>query len=53
MLKHLLFPLLAGSATLFAQGQPSGQRFTAEEYISEWKEAVSYTHLTLTTSDLV
>ncbi|MBP7155849.1 MAG: glucosaminidase domain-containing protein [Flavobacteriales bacterium] len=38
MLKHLLFPLLAGSATLFAQGQPSGQRFTAEEYISEWKE---------------
>lgn len=37
MFKHFIFPLLV-SAPLFAQGQPSGQRFTAEEYIAEWKE---------------
>lgn len=38
MYKHLLIPLLFLATSLFAQGQPSGQRFTAEEYISEWKE---------------
>ena len=38
MYTHLLLPLLFLVTSLFAQGQPSGQRFTAEEYISEWKE---------------
>jgi len=39
MFKTLFLPLFAMLATaLYAQGQPPGQRFTAEEYISEWKE---------------
>jgi LysM repeat protein len=39
MFKALLLPLAVMLVTaLSAQGQPPGQRFTAEEYISEWKE---------------
>ena len=39
MFKTCLLPLALVLATaLSAQGQPPGQRFTAEEYIGEWKE---------------
>ena len=39
MFKTIHLPLAVVLATaLSAQGQPPGQRFTAEEYISEWKE---------------
>lgn len=39
MFKTIILPLSVVLATaLSAQGQPPGQRFTAEEYISEWKE---------------
>ncbi len=39
MFKTILLPFSVVLATaLSAQGQPPGQRFTAEEYISEWKE---------------
>ncbi|MBL7951904.1 MAG: glucosaminidase domain-containing protein [Flavobacteriales bacterium] len=39
MFKTIILPLSVVLATaLSAQGQPPGQRFTPEEYISEWKE---------------
>lgn len=42
MLHKFLLPLGVVLATaLSAQGQPPGQRFTAEEYISEWKEVAT------------
>lgn len=42
MLQRIILPLGVVFATaLSAQGQPPGQRFTAEEYISEWKEVAT------------
>ncbi len=39
MFKTCCLPFLSLLVTpLLAQGQPSGQRFTAEEYIAEWKD---------------
>ena len=39
MFKTCFLPLLSLMVPpLLAQGQPSGQRFTAEEYIAEWKD---------------
>lgn len=39
MLKTIAVPLLfALASALSAQGQPSGQRLTPEEYIGEWKD---------------
>lgn len=39
MVKTILLPLAVALATaLSAQGQPPGRRFTAEEYINEWKD---------------